>query len=99
LREDFDCQANFDDSDETEGADSTTEDAYEYSIGSKPNSMDCGVQTSQAHFKRISKSKAFKQEQEDKAFNTDYAYSSLFNDLQMKQPKTKNELDEIDEGL
>lgn len=77
MREDFDCQADFGESSE----ETDQEEKYEYSQGTKPNTMDCGIQTSNAHFRKISKSKAFQDAAKDKAFNTDFAFSALYNDL------------------
>lgn len=48
----------------------------------KSNMRDCGIQTSTIHFKNISKSTQFQNDQFDKDFSTDWSLSSIYDDLQ-----------------
>lgn len=85
VLEDNSCQADFEEL-KSDGEASDVEDAYEYGLGPKPNTMNCGIQTSKIHFRKITDTAAFQEAAQDKAFSTDFYYSSMFTALQQQEP-------------
>ena len=54
---------------------------FESCSGVKPNKVDCGVQTSASYFNKVKQSAAYKSDQEDKAYSTDWELSGIYDDL------------------
>ena len=64
---------------------------YITEIGHRIDLRDCGIQTSKIHFTRIEKSDTFQSSSNEKAFSTDWALSSIYDDLQFVK-KNQNQL-------
>jgi hypothetical protein len=73
------CQADLE-----SGSESEKEDFYEHCVA-RPNMVDCGIQTSKIHFKKVAKTSDFQQEQQSKALSTDWSYSALYEDAVFKK--------------
>ena len=70
---------------------------YESYQSTKPNKVDCGVQTSASHFNKVKQTEAYKSDQEDKAYSTDWELSGIYDDLKFKKATTAAAQTETDD--
>ena len=69
--------------------DLSDDDNFSVHSASAPNKVTVGIQTSEQHFRKVEKTQEFLQKQQERIESTDWALSSLFDDISFaKQKKT-----------
>ena len=69
--------------------DLSDDDNFSVHSAEMPNKVTVGIQTSEIHFKKVEKTQEFQLKQKEKIESTDWALSSLFDDISFaKQKKT-----------
>lgn len=77
--------------DQAAGDDEAISDDDNFSVhsASAPNKVTVGIQTSEQHFRKVEKTQEFLRKQQERMESTDWALSSLFDDISFaKQKKT-----------